>query len=334
MKRTLAFAAATALVFGLAACSGSQGSGANENGKASSECQKKSGDLSNSIKVKGEAGKEDFTLDVQTPLGKAEKPQITLLKQGEGEKIEVAKDVRYAATVTVFNGKDGKKIDTQKLKISAAAEETKREQDLSWVADAISCAGKTKSRTVAVLGAKDIWGEQAAASGSIPGVGKDDTMVLIFDIGDKVAKPLAKAEGEEVKLPEGFPEVKVAETGEPTITIPQGAKAPTELKIANLIKGKGEEVTDGATVTVHYKGVIWSTGKEFDSSWKRGQPAEFPTSGVIEGFKKALVGQKVGSRVVALVDPKSGYKAEGLQQQGHKPDDVMVFVLDILSVQK
>ena len=87
---------------------------------------------------------------------------------------------------------------------------------------------------------------------------------------------------------------------------------------------------DGDRVYVHYKGVIWRTGEEFDSSWSRGTAANFTTDGVIEGFRYALVGEKVGSRVVVAVPADAGYGAEQLQVQGHQGDDVMLFVLDIL----
>ena len=88
----------------------------------------------------------------------------------------------------------------------------------------------------------------------------------------------------------------------------------------------------GDTVTVHYTGVVWATGKTFDSSWTRGTPASFATTGVIPGFGKALVGQKVGSQVIAVIPPADGYGAKVPPNQTDiTPTSTLVFVVDILA---
>ena len=66
----------------------------------------------------------------------------------------------------------------------------------------------------------------------------------------------------------------------------------------------------GDTVLVHYTGVKWSDGTVFDSSWERGAPASFATTGVVEGFKQALEGQTVGSQVLVVIPPEFGYGAD------------------------
>jgi len=86
-------------------------------------------------------------------------------------------------------------------------------------------------------------------------------------------------------------------------------------------------------VTVHYTGVIWGTGKVFDSSWTKGTPATFQTSGVIPGFGKALVGQKVGSQVIAVIPPADGYGTAGQAGAGISGTDTLVFVVDILATE-
>jgi peptidylprolyl isomerase len=129
---------------------------------------------------------------------------------------------------------------------------------------------------------------------------------------------------------EGFPEVALADDGTPTVTIPDAAP-PQELKIALLKKGDGAKVKDGANVVVHYVGINWNTKAVFDSSWSRGAPATFNTSGVIPGFTAALVGQKVGSQVIVIIPPDQGYGPAG-----NPPDiggtDTLVFVIDILGI--
>nr|WP_256448984.1 FKBP-type peptidyl-prolyl cis-trans isomerase [Leucobacter chinensis] len=110
-----------------------------------------------------------------------------------------------------------------------------------------------------------------------------------------------------------------------------------------MVKGKGDEIKPGDTVFVHYRGVIMRTGEEFDSSWSRGEFSHFNAATdeeaaevgaklpVIRGFRDALVGQTVGSRVMSIVPAEDGgYGGERLKSMGHEEDDVMVFVLDIL----
>jgi peptidylprolyl isomerase len=80
---------------------------------------------------------------------------------------------------------------------------------------------------------------------------------------------------------------------------------------------------------VHYTGINWNTKKVFDSSWERGEPATFVTSQVIPGFTKALVGQKVGSQVIAIIPPADGYGEAG-SGEDIGGTDTIVFVVDIL----
>jgi peptidylprolyl isomerase len=83
---------------------------------------------------------------------------------------------------------------------------------------------------------------------------------------------------------------------------------------------------------VQYTGINWNTKKVFDSSWDRGQSATFVTSQVIPGFTKALVGQKVGSQVIAIIPPADGYGDKG-QGDDIGGTDTIVFVVDILGTQ-
>ena len=91
-------------------------------------------------------------------------------------------------------------------------------------------------------------------------------------------------------------------------------------------------VTAGQTVTVHYTGVIWATGKQFDSSWDRGAPLDtvIGQGSVIAGWDEGLVGQTVGSQVLLVVPPDKGYGTAGQRRAGIKGTDTLVFVVDIL----
>lgn len=94
--------------------------------------------------------------------------------------------------------------------------------------------------------------------------------------------------------------------------------------------GDGAVVGDAATVSVCYLGVNGRTGKPFDSSYDRGKPAEFKVTDVIDGFRKALVGQKVGSTVGVAIAPSDGY-VTGQPSAGIQAGDTLIFVVQIRS---
>jgi peptidylprolyl isomerase len=115
----------------------------------------------------------------------------------------------------------------------------------------------------------------------------------------------------------------------PAVTVPSGPP-PKTLVIKDLIVGHGKAATASSTVTVNYVGVLYKNGKEFDSSWKRGQPATFPLSGVIPGWTKGIPGMKVGGRRELIIPPSLAYKNQNYG--GIPPNSTLVFVIDLLSV--
>lgn len=135
------------------------------------------------------------------------------------------------------------------------------------------------------------------------------------------------ADGAEQEPVAGMPTVELDDAGEPTITIPD-SDAPTETQVETLAKGDGAVVGDGDLVTVQYRGVKWSDGEEFDATWTNSAfPAQFSTNAVVVGFKKALEGQTVGSRVLVVMTPEDGYGSA----EGHElAEETLVFVIDIL----
>lgn len=162
------------------------------------------------------------------------------------------------------------------------------------------------------------------------GVKKQDTILFVVDV-KSVRTPLARATGDVVAPAAGLPTVALGADGKPTITVPS-TTAPTQLVVQPLIKGTGPVVAAGQTITVHYTGVIWASGKQFDSSWDRGTPVDFAigTGKVIPGWDEGLVGQTVGSQVLLVVPPDKGYGANGQPSAGITGTDTLVFVVDIL----
>lgn len=287
------------------------------------------GSVSKSLEFAGDFGANDLKLESKTPV-KPEELQVSTKIKGDGEKLK--ENDLLSAQLTIFNGTTGESVSSETSMLEL------NEQKLQpWALEIIGCSS-VGDRVVAAAPVADILGENASNFG----LEESDSIVLVFDLmsAEKgTVEPgtlepgdlLKKAEGKAQELPEGLPSVVIAEDGSPTITMPEGVAAPDKLTVETLIKGEGEEVKEGDRVYVHYRGVIWRTGEEFDSSWSRGEPTSFLTTGVIGGFSKALVGQTVGSQVISIVPAEDGgYGAQQLEGMGHQPDDVMVFVLDIL----
>jgi peptidylprolyl isomerase len=167
------------------------------------------------------------------------------------------------------------------------------------------------------------------------GVKKTDTAVLVFDVQASFASN-AGPTGATVSSGGGaLPTVSGALTAKPVLSIPKTA-APTALSSTTLVQGTGATTVTGDEVVVQYLGEIWATGKEFDSSWSRASPAGF-TIGVgdlIPAWDKALVGVKVGSRVLLVVPPADGYGSAGQTNAGISGTDTLVFVVDVLGAFK
>jgi peptidylprolyl isomerase len=116
----------------------------------------------------------------------------------------------------------------------------------------------------------------------------------------------------------------------PVVTVPKGA-APKSLVVKDLIKGTGPAATSGSNVTVNYVGVLYKTGKEFDSSWKRSQtfPFKLGAGAVIKGWDQGLVGMKVGGRRELIIPPDLAYGPAG-SPPTIPPNSTLVFVVDLL----
>lgn len=119
----------------------------------------------------------------------------------------------------------------------------------------------------------------------------------------------------------------------PTVTIPANEKAPASLLTDDLRRGTGDEAVPGKTVSVHYVGVSWSTGQQFDASWDRGQPFQFRLGAgqVIQGWDSGVAGMKVGGQRRLTIPPHLGYGARGAGGV-IKPNETLVFVVDLLAV--
>ncbi|MFJ3662519.1 FKBP-type peptidyl-prolyl cis-trans isomerase [Streptomyces sp. NPDC090119] len=124
----------------------------------------------------------------------------------------------------------------------------------------------------------------------------------------------------------------MSEPTKPEVDVP-GGDAPTELTVRDLVVGDGAEVKPGMVVRVHYVGVNFASGREFDSSWDRGEPYKFALGGgkVIKGWDRGVRGMRVGGRREIVVPPRLGY---GNQSPSPliPPGSTLVFVVDLVDV--
>jgi peptidylprolyl isomerase len=111
-----------------------------------------------------------------------------------------------------------------------------------------------------------------------------------------------------------------------------GDSPPARLVVSDLVAGKGRAATDANTVTIHYVGVNYTDGKQFDASWDNGSPAEFPLNQVIPGFRQGIAGMKVGGRRELVIPPALAYGATGTPDGTVGPNATLVFVVDLVSL--
>ena len=142
--------------------------------------------------------------------------------------------------------------------------------------------------------------EQLAAEG---------TLVAVVDV---VEVYLGKANGWDQFPQAGMPSVVRAPNGEPGLIVPN-EDPPADLRVALLKAGAGDVVEEGDSVIVQYTGMVWGNDTPFDSSWsgtpeRPPAPALLDLDDVVPGFAQALIGQKVGSQVLAVIPPDLGYR--------------------------
>jgi peptidylprolyl isomerase len=323
----LALAAAAALI--LTGCSGGSKSDASPKpsatSTASAACKLSSGTASDKVQATGDqtaAPKVTFDKGLS-----AKKEQRTVLIKGTGEKAVKGRTVNIG--LSAYNATSGAQISdpfgydkTQPVSLAVGGSDL-----IPGLTDAVECL-PVGSRIAYVAPSSVAFGSEANATNN--NLKSTDSVVFVVDVLSMQPKALAKANGTPQKPKDGFPAVTLAKSGKPTVTIPKKQTLDTSTtQLEVLKKGKGATVKDGDQVTVHYSGVLWRTGKVFDSSWSRNEPATFATNQVVKGFGKALVGQTVGSQVVAVVPPAEGYGTAG--QGDIKGTDIMVFVVDILA---
>ncbi|MGA1784358.1 MAG: FKBP-type peptidyl-prolyl cis-trans isomerase [Pontimonas sp.] len=271
------------------------------------------------------------TVEFEGPLDVGRTQKLTVVSGG-GETVEELDRVQVA--YAYFNGATGAEIghigyDGESPDVIPADTSFPY---LTGVVYTLLCS-QVGDRVAAVIPAEEAFGAEGAPEYGLEAGSPVIFVADILGIQPPPEPPLEKLGGEQAEPPAGFPTVEWAATGQPIVVIPEG-DVPTDYAVATVIKGDGAMVYDGANIIVHYHGVNWNTGEVFDSSWDRGEPASFPTSGVIPGFRDGLVGQTVGSRVFITIPPALGYGPSGGTGDGRiGAEDTIFFVVDILGLQ-
>ena len=172
------------------------------------------------------------------------------------------------------------------------------------------------------------YGSQGNPQGGIKGT---DTLVFVVDV-EATFNGKSSAKGKEVAQDDGsLPKVGTNTDGKaPSIEIPK-KDAPTKLVANYVLEGDGPALKATDTVLVQYKGVLWADGKEFDSTYQRGELTSFSLQQVVKGWSQGLTGKKVGSRVLVVVPPKLGYGDNPPAGSPIKKDSTLVFTVDILA---
>ncbi len=119
----------------------------------------------------------------------------------------------------------------------------------------------------------------------------------------------------------------------PHVYVPPGEAPPTDLVIDDMEVGEGTEATRGSRIEVHYVGVSWTTRKQFDASWDRGEPLAFELGAgrVIAGWDQGVAGMREGGRRRLVIPPRLAYGKAGAGSV-IGPNETLVFVVDLVAV--
>lgn len=308
LRRVVPLSALALAALILSGCSSTATPDASASAPASDLCASAvaSGAASDAITVEGEVGSEP-TASFTSPL-EVTTLERTVVTEGEGDPIAEGDYVTYA--LTVFDASTGEQLDSVGY----------GEQTLPAIPVTVG------SGPDQFLGCAPVGSRIALALPSTDGT--TPAQVYVLDVLDITAADAWCAVDTDTS---GMPAVEFDADGAPTITIPDTDPLDT-VRVNVLTEGDGAVVGAGDSVTVDYTGVKWSDASVFDSSWERGEPATFTTTGVVTGFQRALEGQTVGSTVLVSMPPACGYGEEGSTTH-ELAGETLVFVVNIISTE-
>jgi peptidylprolyl isomerase len=125
----------------------------------------------------------------------------------------------------------------------------------------------------------------------------------------------------------------MATNSKPQVDVPSDQPPSYQLELDDITVGEGDEAAAGNVVEVHYVGVSWNNGKQFDASWDRGDTFKFTLGKgqVIPGWDQGVAGMRVGGRRRITIPPNLAYGKRGAGGV-IGPDETLVFVVDLVGV--
>ncbi len=270
------------------------------------------------VKVSGGTDKEAPKVEFDEPL-KVTAPAVKTLVEGEGKAIKAGQQITFNAVF--YNTDDGSKLgdsyeggQPQPLPV----DDTLKEQDAELYEVLVG------SKVGAQIGYTRPNEEPAEGQEEQP---QSMVVLKVISAKDPAPEPKILSPEDVSKLDEDgkLPTFTFAKDGAPEVTIPEN-KPSDDLVVKVLKEGTGEAVAETDTITAKYAGWRWEDGEQFDSSFERGEPSEFPLNGVIEGWTKGLTGQKVGSQVLLVIPSPWAYGDPA--PQGN-PSGTLVFFVEI-----
>ena len=300
-RRLLGIMTALALCLGLSACSGKADGGGH------------SGDTMQGVSASGKLGSKP-DISFKTPF-KVENQTHQVIQEGNGEVIRDGD--RVCTRSLALDAKTGKVINSTWDKSSPECSIVISKKSIPAYYDTFK--GLKVNSTVAV-------GINESGSGGNSQATDSYIMALTFV---SRSKNLTRAQGQKVTdLPSDLPKISLDDKGKPSLDL-NGYQPKGGLVVQPLIKGKGAKVGQHQSVSANYTGWLASDGKQFDSSWDRGQASDFSLDQVVKGWQQGLAGQTVGSQVLLVVPPDLGYGSQ--QQQKIPANSTLIFVVDILA---
>ena len=299
-KRLLGIMTALALCLGLSACGGRSDGGGH------------SGDTMQGVSAKGKLGSKP-DISFKTPF-KVKNQTHQVIQEGDGEVIRDGD--RVCARSLALDAKTGKVINSTWDKSSPECSIVISKKSIPAYYDTFK--GLKVNSTVAV-------GIDESGSGSSQA---SDSYIMALTFVSR-SKNLTRAQGKKVTdLPSDLPKISLDDKGKPSLDL-NGYKPKGGLVVQPLIKGEGAKVGEHQSVSANYTGWLASDGKQFDSSWDRGQASDFSLDQVVKGWQQGLAGQTVGSQVLLVIPPDLGYGSQ--KQQSIPANSTLIFVVDILA---
>lgn len=270
------------------------------------------------IKVTGGFG-EAPTVEGGWPV-KMDQTRVSVLHQGDGATVTGA-STTVEVNYTGVNGRTGQTFDSS---FGRQSVHFPLDQVVAGFAKGLQ-GQRVGSRVLIGMTGED--GYDAGGGNAQADIQIGDSLFFVVDV---ISTPLSGPSGAAVEPAPGLPTV-TDNNGTPSVSIPAGVAAPAELKVAPVIKGEGTAVQETDLITVNYAAVNYADGQTIETTYGQGSQTG-PLNTLIPGWRKGLVGQPVGSRVLLVVPPADGYP-EGSSPQMYPAGATLVFVVDLLYAQ-